>query len=289
MDNIADFRVAIIGLGLIGGSLAYAMRGFKNAQIVGCDMNEKTRNMALKTGAVNMAYEKAGDAIENSDLVIICTYPEDIPKIVSENFGRFKASAVLTDVCGVKTNISKKIKEALPEAVDYVGSHPMAGKEVDGFSNASDELFWMTGFIICPISNSKTESIELIKELAKYIGATRIAINTPDEHDEIIAYTSDLMHISAAALCLKPHPKMNTAYTAGAFRDCTRIAQINPDLWCELFLENAENTINEIDGFVDSLGQLRDVIANKDEKALHELLTKVRENKRLMQNKTAKI
>ena len=281
----SDFKIAVIGLGIIGGSTAYALRGFRSGTVVGCDTNAETREMALSSGAVSETYENAGDAIENADLIVLATYPDGIVKTVAENKDRFKKGAVITDVCGVKTAISAEMAKALPDGVDYVGGHPMAGKEVDGFANASADMFEGCGFIITPIEGSRTESVELVREMAEYIGAARIAVAEPELHDSTIAYTSDLMHIAASALCLDFHENMSLAYTAGSFRDCTRIALINPQLWTELFMANAQNTVAEIDKFINSLSQLRDSIADGDEERLCGLLTRVRENKIEMQSR----
>ena len=117
------------------------LKGFKKCVIAGCDIDSETRRLALKNKAVNFIYEEAGDAIENSDVVFFCTYPDSIHKIIEINAHRFKTGAVISDVCGVKSSVSESICSVLPEGVDYVGGHPMAGKEVDGFVNASSELF----------------------------------------------------------------------------------------------------------------------------------------------------
>ncbi len=281
----SDFRIAVIGLGLIGGSLAYALKGFKNAEIVGCDVDPDTRRLALKNKAVSAVYDNAGDAIEGSDLVVFCTYPDIIGSLISENKIRFKPGAVVSDVCGVKTDTAKQICGALPEGVDYVGGHPMAGKEVEGFENASSELFWMSGFIITPVKGSKPDSIELVRDMAKYIGSTRIAMADPEEHDRVIAYTSDLMHAAAAALCLSYPPEMNRAYTAGAFRDCTRVARINGELWSSLFISNKNNVVSEIDRLINSLGRIRELVDSGDRENLKKLLNTVCENKITMQEK----
>ena len=281
----SDFKIAVIGLGLIGGSLAYALRGFKKAGIAGCDIDPATRAAALKNKAVSAAYDNAGDAIDGADLVVFCTYPDIIEKLIEENKSRFKPGAVVSDVCGVKSRVSKQIPAALPDNVDYVGGHPMAGKEVDGFENASSELFWMSGFIITPVESSKPESVELIREVAKYIGATRIAVAGPEEHDRVIAYTSDLMHVAASALCLDYPKEMNRAYTAGAFRDCTRVARINGELWSSLFISNKDNVISEIDRLNASLGRIRKLVESGDREGLERLLDTVCENKITMQEK----
>ena len=280
---MAKFKIAVIGLGLIGGSMAYALRGFRKAEIVGCDRNARVREAALKEKAVSVVYEDAAEAVKNADLVIFCTYPESVPALVEHCKNSWKPGAVITEVCGVKTGLAKSICAILPENVDYVGGHPMAGKEVDGFENASPELFWMTGFIITPVARSRAESIHLIYEMAHYIGATRITVASPQEHDAVIAYTSDLMHAAAAGLCLDYHPGMNRAYTAGAFRDCTRIADINPELWTELFLANAEHTVAEMDRLVRSLCRIRQAVVERDEEKLKAIFTTVRNNKKKMQ------
>lgn len=284
MEN-SDFKIAIIGLGIIGGSLAYALRGFKNALIFGCDKDAETRKKALQSEAVDCVSQNPEDAIKNADLVIICTYPDTVVKIINDNKDAFKKGAVITDVCGVKAKLSQEIEKILPDGTQYVGSHPMAGKETHGFDSAIPELFGMCGFIITPISSSTQHGIDLIEDMARYIGASRITIASPSEHDSVIAYTSDLMHISAAALCLDYNKNMNRAYTAGAFRDCTRIANINPQLWSELFLENKDFLLAELDRYIDSLVKFKQGIEDENRKDLEKLLSTVRKNKLDMQAK----
>lgn len=274
-----DFKIAIIGLGLIGGSMAYRLCGFNGGIVIGYDTNAAICESAAECGAVTDIAQDVGGAIDGADLVIIATYPDSVAKIVEQNSDKFKKGAVITDICGVKSRISKEICAAVPDGVFYVGSHPMAGKEVEGFDNAEPTLFDGCGFIIVPTEKSDDKSIELVSSMARHLGAARLAVNTPEEHDSIIAYTSDLMHISASALCLDFNENMNLAYTAGAFRDCTRIAMINPKLWTELFLENAEHIVTEIDRFSASLNKFRDAIANGRADRLFDILSTVRANK----------
>lgn len=274
-----DFKIAIIGLGLIGGSMAYRLCGFNGGKVIGYDTNAAICKSAAERGAVTDIAQDVGGAIDGADLVIIATYPDSVAKIVEQNSDKFKKGAVITDICGVKSRISKEICSAVLDGVFYVGSHPMAGKEVEGFDNAEPTLFDGCGFIIVPTEKSDDKSIELVSSMARHLGAARLAVNTPEEHDSIIAYTSDLMHISASALCLDFNENMNLAYTAGAFRDCTRIAMINPKLWTELFLENAEHIVTEIDRFSASLNKFRDAIANGRADRLFDILSTVRANK----------
>lgn len=281
----SDFKIAVIGLGIIGGSMAYALRGFHGAHIAGCDTNAETRRKAVEKGAVDAVFDNTADAVRDASLVVFCVYPELMPKLIFENRENFKRGAVITDVCGVKSALTKKVLEVLPEECEYIGGHPMAGRETDGFDSASPELFGMCGYIITPTEKSTPSGISLVHEMAAYIGATAITESTPEEHDGIIAYTSDLMHIAAAALCLDFNSGMNRAYTAGAFRDCTRIANINPELWSGLFLENRDNVLCEIERLQNSVERLRAAIENRDRDKLKKLLTEVRDNKLEMQKR----
>lgn len=279
-----EFKTAVIGLGIIGGSMAYALDGFCGGKVSGYDREPKTRELARKCGKIDVC-ETAAEAIANADLIVLATYPDGIVKTIKDNKECIKKGAVITDICGVKTDIAKEMVKVIPTDADYVGGHPMAGKEVDGFENASPDMFYGCGYIITPVDKSKEESVGLIVDMAKYIGAARITTADPKMHDSTIAYTSDLMHIAASALCLDFHENMSLAYTAGAFKDCTRVALINPQLWTELFMANAENTVAEIDRFMNSLTELRNSIEDGDEKRLCGLLEKVRKNKIEMQSR----
>ncbi|MCL2837870.1 MAG: prephenate dehydrogenase [Oscillospiraceae bacterium] len=274
-----NFKITIVGLGLIGGSLAMALPGFKNVEIVGVDNNPDVIEKARKLGITTA---DAATALSDADLVVICIYPDNIVPFLRDNTQHLKIGALITEVCGVKEKLAAEIREILPETVDYIGIHPMAGKEVEGIDVAESTLFNDTGFIITPVETSNPDNIKFLEDLASYIGATRIATTTPRKHDEIIAYTSDLMHVASAALCLDYQPDMSRAYTAGAFRDCTRVAMINPELWTELLLANKEHTLTEIDRFLESIKSLRTAIERKDAQILRQLLQTVRKNKKGM-------
>lgn len=278
IDNFNNLTVSVIGLGLIGGSMAYKLKS-QGIKVKGFDANPDTLQKAAEREAIDYVSTSTADAIKNADLIIIATYPDSIVKIVEENKKHFKNGAVITDICGVKSRIAKEISNALPPTVSYVGSHPMAGKEVEGFDNAEPELFEGCGFIVVTTEKSDDKSTRLICNMAKKLGAARITVNTPEEHDSIIAYTSDLMHIAASALCLDFNQNMNLAYTAGAFRDCTRIAMINPKLWTELLTENSKHTLTELDRYIDSLNRFRTALAEDNEAELLKLFSQVRENK----------
>jgi prephenate dehydrogenase len=277
-ENEDRFKVTIIGLGLIGGSMAMALRGFKNARIAGMDSNEKALQQALAAGAIDLAYTDGAKAAAGSDLIILCMYPHHIIDFMTENARFLKKGTIVSDVCGTKTHLYRQLMPLLPPDIDYIGIHPMAGKEVDGFDNAEAGLLQNAGMILTPLSTTGQSSIDLMKELSAHIGS-RCTVARPELHDDIIAYTSDLMHLSATALCMDFHPDMNSYFTAGAFRDCTRIANINPALWSELFLMNDEYILPHLATYIEYLQKLETAIKEKDKEGLCGLLEQARVNK----------
>jgi len=282
LEVFVGYKIGIIGLGLMGGSLAYALRGFKGARIAGADVRPEVCQKAEQNGAVDEAHTDASKAMEEADLIIFCVYAHNIPALIEKNLSAIKPGAVLSDICGVKSGLYKSLEGIIPGHADYIGIHPMAGKEKDGFDNADPGIYKNSGLIICPLPSTRHDSVELMRELAEHIGVTRLAVSPAGIHDEIIAYTSDLMHISAAGLCLNYHPDMSSAYTAGAFRDCTRIADINAEAWAELLMDNRLNTLEYIDKHIGGLKKIRDCLAEHDDKRLFELLEIAGRNKREM-------
>jgi prephenate dehydrogenase len=264
----------------MGASLAGALRGFREAMIVGVDALEDVRAKAKQSGVAGEVFADTGEGIRGADLVIFCVYAHNIPDMMTANASAFKQGAVVADICGVKSGLYAKLDGLLPDGIDYVGVHPMAGKERDGFDNADPAIYKNSGFIICPLPSTSGESVELMRELAAHIGATRVAVSPPDRHDSIIAYTSDLMHIASAALCVEYHPEITSAFTAGAFRDCTRVADINAGAWAELLMDNRAHTIARLDSYIDALHKMRGALADGDGTRLYELLERAGENKR---------
>lgn len=276
-------RIAVIGLGLMGASLSSALKGYKNSTVIGMDIDKTVCRKAKEYGVADEIYENVQDAVLDADIVIFCVYPHLIADIIAG--AEFKKGAVITDICGVKSPLYKDLAESLPPETDYIGVHPMAGKEVDGFDNADKNIFKNTGFIITPLPSTKSESVELMRDIAGYIGAARIEVVSPEVHDDIIAYTSDLMHISAAALCIDYHKDMTLAYTAGAFRDCTRIANINAPLWTELLLSNREFTMNHLQNYIDNLQKIHSALQAEDDARLNNLLQTASDNKKILLKK----
>jgi prephenate dehydrogenase len=279
-NKLKRFRITIVGTGLIGGSLALALNGFKNAVVTGADIDKDSLKQALAAGAIDEAAENTQEAIAEADLVILCVSPRTTMKIIKEQKGNFKKGCVITDVCGTKHNLYRDIPQYIPESVEYIGIHPMAGKEVGGFVNACADLFQNTGFILIPLQTQTDKGTALMLEIAQYIGAKYTALTNPETHDDIIAYTSDLMHIAAGALCMDFHPQTAKAYTAGAFRDCTRIANMDAELWTELLICNGEKIVPHLENYINNLRLIKTAMQNKDTKAVHELLARASNNKK---------
>ena len=277
-----NYTVGIVGLGLMGASMAMALQGFKDARILGADIDENICRRAKEDGVVNEAYTDPGRVFEQSDLLIFCVYAHHIPGLLETHAKHLKPGGVISDICGVKGPLYEKIMPLIPEGVTYVGTHPMAGKERDGYENAEAGLYRNSGFIIVPTARSTPEGAALLRELAEHIGAARIAVAGPEEHDALIAYTSDLMHIAAAGLCARPHPGFHPAFTAGAFRDCTRVADINAGAWTELLMDNRGNTAEALGRYIEDLQAMRATLVNGDWAALQALLQTAGENKRRM-------
>ncbi len=276
-------KISIIGLGLIGGSIAYGLKDY--GEITGFDTKESVLKKAVEKAAVHKVCNNPREAVSDADIVILCIYPESIYGFLKENMPYMKPGAVITDVCGVKAGLYKQLSEIIPATLDYVGIHPMAGKEVDGFDNADPAIFKNTGFLIIPTENSKPENIEEMKNIATHLGATKIAVTSAGEHDDIIAYTSDLMHISAACLCMDYHEKMTPAFTAGAYRDCTRIARINPQLWTELLLSNRDFINMHLKKYINNLNAVLEALETQNASQLYKLLERSDKNKEEMLKK----
>lgn len=273
-------NIAVIGLGLMGASLAGALKGFREARIVGSDRRPEVCRQAVEAGLLEEAYPDPGQAIEDADLVIFCLYGRDIPEILRANLSRLKPGVILSDICGVKSRLYPVLLKILPPSVEYIGLHPMAGKERDGFENADPAIYRDSGFIICPVQSTSPSAVELMKEMAGHIGAAHIAVVSPERQDEIIAYTSGLTHIAAAGLCLNFHPQMNAAFVAGAFRDCTRVADINDGAWTELLMDNRAATLDWLNKYLTGLERFRQALSDSDEEGLRGLLRTAGDNKR---------
>ena len=265
-------KIAVIGLGLIGGSIARRLRGFHNCTVSAYNRTADTLLLAKHDGAIDEGSVNAAEVFDDADLIILCLYPELNIEFVRNNLEHIKPGAVITDVSGVKGYMVRELEKILPPGVDFVGAHPMAGREVGGYQSSTDTLFEGASFLITPTRKNKPESVALIRELAEYIGCAHVVTTTPAEHDEIIAYTSQLMHVVAVALCDNPMIERSTFFSAGSLRDCTRVAVINEEMWSELFCENKDALSKRIAETEQSPKKIRLAVENGDREELKNIM-----------------
>lgn len=277
-----DFTICVVGMGLMGASTAQALKGFRNARIVGVDIDETVCETARINRMADECTTDITEGVAGADLIIFCVYARHIPGLLKQCADAIKKGCVITDICGVKHKLYEHILPMVPAHAAYIGVHPMAGRERDGILNADATLFKGTGFILCPTPKTTPHALQLLEELAVYIGCARIVQANYQLHDELIAYSSDLMHISAAALCHTFPDNLNLAFTAGAFRDSTRVADINAAAWTELLLDNRENVLHQLDHYLLTLGAMRAAIHSNNAETLEQILQQCGDNKREM-------
>ncbi len=265
-------NILIIGMGLLGGSYAKALtkKGFDVKCIT---RSQSSVDFALSEGMISYGTTAPEpELIGWADLAVFALYPHVFVEWV-ESYGKyFKKGAVLTDVTGVKSCIVDKIQSLLPEGVEFIAAHPMAGREVYGVQNSDDRIFNGANYIVTPTDKNTEEAVRLCKDLGHTLGFAHVAELTPEDHDMMIAYLSQLTHCIAISLMTSSDVPKLKEYTGDSFRDLTRIARINEDMWTELFLLNKKPLISMIDQFSGELYRLRTYIADDNTEKLKEMM-----------------
>lgn len=256
--------VTVVGLGLMGGSFAFAMQEASPAKIVGIDRDPEVLMQALKRHAIDAV--ASDDLLAETDLLVLALAPRAAVQVLSELAPKLKKGAIVTDLCGVKRYI---VRECTPICEQYglhfVGAHPMAGKEKNGFSRADAALFDGASFIITPTESTPEYVIETMHQVAKCIGCTRLTVTTPEEHDRMIAFTSQLPHVLAGCYVQSPCSARHEGFSAGSYRDVSRVATVDETLWSELFAENSDLLENELEALIARLEEFRKAIEDHDE------------------------
>lgn len=267
--NINKFNITIVGLGLVGGSYAMALRKLKPNSIWAVDIDNTALRRAEEMNIIDKGYRDAKIPLNNSDLVIICLYPTLIKKFIEDNINNFKPGAIITDVTGIKNGVIEEINNLLPENVDFVFGHPMAGREKKGLEYASSEVFKGANYIITPNERNQEKNIKVIETIAKEVGFKSVTRISPEIHDNAIAFTSQLPHVIAVALINSDNLGINTGLFIGdSYKELTRIAQINGDLWTELFIGNKKNLVQHIEIFEKNIEILKKSIIDEERKIL---------------------
>jgi prephenate dehydrogenase len=260
-------KICIVGLGLIGGSLAKAAKKFTEHYIIGIDNDKDVAALAISQGAV----DEIADSPRTADLTFVCLYPEQTIRYIET--AEFKKNSTVADVCGVKRFIIDRAEDPLAlRDVHFVGTHPMAGREFSGFEYSSETLWNGASFIIAETAKSDIRSVNLISDFAMSIGFERVVKTTPDEHDRVIAYTSQLAHIVSSAYIKSPAQSSQSGFSAGSYKDLTRVAKLNADMWTPLFLSNKAALNNEIGEIIKHLEEYKNAIGGNDYDKLHKLL-----------------
>ena len=273
--------MVIIGLGLIGGSLALALKGFEDYEIIGVDVSQPTLRFAAEHGVADRLTGEAEKVIPEADVVVLALHPQGIVRFLAEHREQFKPGSRVTDVCGVKTAVMAGA-EVLPETVDFIGCHPMAGTEFSGIEHAFGEMFRDAHLILTPRETSTPEHLALMERLAAYIGCKDVCKTTPEAHDAMIAYTSQVMHVIAVSVCDDPKLFECKGFEGSSFRGCTRVAALDVGLWTELFSMNAPALLEVLDRLQENLSAYREVLASGDTEKLAEKLSWSAARKRQM-------
>ncbi|MCD8144535.1 MAG: prephenate dehydrogenase/arogenate dehydrogenase family protein [Oscillospiraceae bacterium] len=274
-------QIAVVGLGLIGGSMAWALRGFEDYEVVGVVRREETAQYALEHGICDRVVLDGDEVLPEADVTFLCMNPTGILDYMKAKKDLFHPGALVTDVCGIKTAIMEGAK-VLPDSVDFIGCHPMAGRESSGIEHCEKEMFHGAHFLLTPRETSTPEHVALMERIGSYIGCRDVVKTTPENHDNIIAYTSQIMHIMAVSICDDPLLFKCGGFEGNSFRDVTRVAALDVELWTELFHLNAPALCRIIDRLETTLRQYRQAIEFEDTERLQERLIYDSDRKRRM-------
>ncbi len=265
-------NIAVAGLGLIGGSYAMALRQLNAGKILGIDTDKKVLDKAVACGIIDEGCADAGEMLSESDIVIIALYPMDTIEFLKNNAKFFKTGAIITDTCGIKKPIIDAARKILPERAEFVGGHPMAGNEFQGFDAASGELFLDTNYIVTPHEGNSEKGIETVEGIASAIGCKRVTRIDAEAHDRMISFTSQLPHIVALSFAnlVMREPGMSV-FAGRSFKDITRVAAMNKELWTQVFSMNDTNIINRIEDMEKILQKLKNAIKAQENGSLQKL------------------
>lgn len=265
-------KILIAGLGLMGGSYAEALtaRGF---EVGGLARRQEAIDYAVERGIIKHGRSDIDpEYIGQFDLVVFAMYPHAFVEWIEHNQQHFKSGTVITDVTGVKCSVIYKVQDMLRDDVEYIGAHPMAGRECSGVENARMQIFEGANYIVTPTEKNTPEAIALCKQLGEIMGFRKIAELTPEMHDEMIGFLSQLAHCIAVSLMVCKDSHHLVDYTGDSFRDLTRIAKINDEMWSELFLLNRDVLVEQMDLFSEKFALMRDSIANGDRETIREMM-----------------
>lgn len=287
MKNLKDLTYGIVGMGIMGGSIAKSIRSNvlscagATGKIYACNRSTACLETVLQEGVADKAFtsDRVREMLCECDFVFVCLYPHATIDFLRDNRDFFKADSIVTDISGVKGIFEKSLPEILRDDVDFIIGHPMAGGEKEGYANSNEKFFIGRNYILIPSASNKPENLELMRSLITAMGFARITETSCEIHDYKIGFTSQLCHVIAAALVESASDESITAFGGGSFEDLTRIAMINAPLWTELFLANKEKLVEHICNFEAQIERFKNFIQNDDEQNLKSLLEDTREKR----------
>lgn len=278
-------NIAVIGLGLIGGSMAKTIKKFMPQHIVlGSDINPQVIMKAKLLEAIDA--ELTPERLAICDMVFVATWPQIAIDYVRENAHLIRKGATVIDLCGVKRAVCEPLFR-IAEENDFlfVGGHPMAGIEYSGFDHATAALFQNASMILTPPHGVSIQVLAELKYFFRELGFGKVVMTTPEDHDRVIAYTSQLAHVVSSAYVKSPEAMEHHGFSAGSFKDMTRVARLSPQMWTELFMDNREPLLGELDALIAHLNEYREALLNADAGAMQQLLQEGTERKEIVDRK----
>ncbi len=270
--------IGIIGLGLIGGSMAKGIKNRTAHTVLGTDISEETMLLARLSGAIDGKLTES--EVSDCDIILLALRPCFAVDWVKQYAKAISKNAVVVDLCGVKRVVVARLQPIAEQyGFSYVGGHPMAGRERSGFTAATDDLFVGASMILTPDKNTDVKVLERLKDFFVDIGFAGITFSTPEEHDRIIAFTSQLAHIVSSAYVKSPEAQRRRGFSAGSFRDMTRVARLDENMWTELFLADSDYLIAELDALIANLTEYSEALKSHDDEQIRRLLREGKEKK----------
>ena len=271
-------NVGIVGLGLIGGSMAKSTKARTGHTVWGVDLDKETMTMARMCGAIDAPL--TDENLPQCDLILVAIRPAAAVEWVRTHASLIAPSAILVDLCGVKRTVVSAITPIARErGFAYIGGHPMAGRERGGFTASSEDLYVGASMILTPDQRTDMQLLETLKAFFLDLGFAVLTFSDPEEHDRIIAFTSQLAHIVSSAYVKSPEAQRRRGFSAGSFQDMTRVARLDEDMWTELFLDDEDFLTKELDELIGHLTDYRNALQDRDAQRLHDLLKEGRELK----------
>ena len=278
-------RILIVGLGLLGGSYAKVLKRF-GFHISAITLDQSSIDYAIKENIIDEGSTELDEKmIGEADLVIFALYPHVFVEWIEKNQGLFKSGALITDVTGVKRSIVYQIQDMLRPDVEFVAAHPMAGREVSGVENSTDRMFIGANYIVTPNERNTPEAIQTCIELGRLLGFSNVVTLSPEEHDEMIGFLSQLTHCIAITLMTCNDKENMEKFTGDSFRDLTRIARINDLMWSELFVANKDVLLDQMNLFIHKFNELKDMLEAEDVDGMRAIMRHSTERRALFDKK----